>query len=163
MLGGAAVIGAFSMLGVSCTNKMKKRIDFLESFWYDVILLKTKISERCLLARSLKYVGMFSRYGFFWNDWAGFAENHGIMAACEKTIEKNRSKCFMKDSDIKNIRLLANVLGKTDIDAQLEHIDYISSALEYSCNAAVKEYEKNSGLYRNGCILLGIFTFILLA
>lgn len=161
LLGGIIVICTSMMIGFSYTAKFKKRIEFLRCFNHDIILLKSRIIERETLSRAFMYVSKFSQFKDLWIYWADNTEVLGIRAAFEKSLFLYKDSLCLSKTDLKTISMLANGLGKTDINSQKEHIDYVSEMIKILCRSAESDYDKNCRLYRSASLLAGILTVIL--
>lgn len=72
------------------------------------------------------------------------------------------SKTNLKEEDIKVLKNLSKLLGKTDIDGQLSEIELIEKFIEEQITNAEEEQKKNEKLYKSLGILAGIAIAIIL-
>lgn len=162
LFGGAVVVCTSTIIGCCYAAGMHKRIVFLENIGHDIILLKSKIEERKKLVQAFRELADISDCSVFWNDWAKNADRFGIKNSCERSLGKLAYTFNLHKTDIRTINMLAGALGTTDIDAQLQHIDYISSMIDILCRNARADYDKNCRIYKTGGILLGIVTVLIM-
>ena len=160
--GSVVVICMCVLIGYCYTAKLKRRIEFLECFNHDIIMLKSRISEREKLSMAFKYVSYFSSFEKLWITWTENLEAAGIRKAFEISLSKYRDELNLTKTDIKTMLMLTSGLGKTDIKSQKEHIDYVFGMINMLCENARSEYESNCKLYRSGSVLAGILLVILL-
>ena len=80
--------------------------------------------------------------------------------AWEKSIEKN-GDCLKKD-DVNSIKALGKLLGKTDVDGQINQIELVSSYIERQINEATDEKNKNEKMYQKLGAIVGLVIVIVL-
>ena len=68
----------------------------------------------------------------------------------------------MNKEDIKTLKSLNKLLGKTDVEGQLSEIELTTSFLDIQITQAIKEKEKNEKLYKTLGMITGIAIVIIL-
>ena len=154
LIGGFTVICTSMAIGFAYTGKLKKRIEFLKCFNHDIILLKSRITERETLSRAFVYVSKYSQFKELWIYWAENADKYGTRIAFEKGLSVYKDLVCLNKTDLKTINMLSSGLGKTDINSQKEHIDYVSDMMKILCRNAEADYDKNCRLYRSESLLV---------
>lgn len=162
LLGSTAIIIASILIGNIYAIRMKNRSDFLFWFNHDLVLLKTRISEREKLSRAFAYVGNFSVYPKVWISFSEMVDSVGVKYSIEKTIQNFADELNLDANDIKIIEMLANGLGASDVESQIEHIEYVSDMIKKAAESAKNKYDKNCKLYRSASILVGIMLVLIL-
>ena len=138
-IGGIIIICISIGMGQYLAYRDKKRIDFLESFNHDIIILKSRISEREKLMDAINYVGNLSEYGCFWKLWAKKLQENNVRISFELSIREMSDRLNLTKTDIRTMLMITSVLGKTDIKSQKEHIDYVFDMIKIIINNARKE------------------------
>ena len=77
-----------------------------------------------------------------------------------KSIEK--SNTYLNKEDIENIKSFGKMLGKTDKEGQVSHLELTKTFIEIQIEKARKEEEKNSKLYKTLGVLCGLALVIIL-
>lgn len=80
--------------------------------------------------------------------------------AWNKGIEE--ANTYLNKEDIENIKGFGKMLGKTDKDGQVSHIELTKTFLEMQIEKARKEEEKNAKMYKTLGILVGFVIVIIL-
>ena len=80
--------------------------------------------------------------------------------AWNKSIEK--SNTYLNKEDIENIKNFGKMLGKTDKDGQISHLELTKTFIEIQIEKARKEEEKNSKLYKTLGVVCGLALVIIL-
>jgi len=80
--------------------------------------------------------------------------------AWEKAVESNSEN--LNKEDINSLKPLGKLLGKTDIDGQLNQIKLVCEFLEVQINEAVEEKNKNEKMYQKLGVIVGLVMVIVL-
>ena len=80
--------------------------------------------------------------------------------AWNKSIEK--SNTYLNKEDIENIKNFGKMLGKTDKEGQVSHLELTKTFIEIQIEKARKEEEKNSKLYKTLGVVCGLALVIIL-
>ena len=80
--------------------------------------------------------------------------------AWNKSIEK--SNTYLNKEDIENIKNFGKMLGKTDKEGQVSHLELSRTFIEIQIEKARKEEEKNSKLYKTLGVVCGLALVIIL-
>jgi stage III sporulation protein AB len=158
---GALMTGfACGYFGIRISMNMKKRAQSLSEIVSSLELLESEISFG--LNKLSKAFRRIDKNGFF----ARIAENMremGIERAWSESVEKNKQRLCLTESDCDALLILSGRIGKTDKDDQLKNIKYVKSMLNSQFESAKSEYARMGRLYRNGGVLIGLMIAIVLA
>ena len=80
--------------------------------------------------------------------------------AWDKSIET--SSTYLNKEDIENIKNFGKMLGKTDKEGQVSHLELTKTFIEIQIEKARKEEEKNSKLYKTLGVVCGLALVIIL-
>jgi len=80
--------------------------------------------------------------------------------AWEKAIDENGTN--LKKEDISCIKTLGKLLGKTDIDGQINQIQLVCAFLDKQINEADEEKHKNEKMYQKLGAIVGLMLVIVL-
>ena len=80
--------------------------------------------------------------------------------AWDKSIET--SSTYLNKEDIENIRNFGKMLGKTDKEGQVSHLELSKTFIEIQIEKARREEEKNSKLYKTLGVVSGLGLVIFL-
>lgn len=80
--------------------------------------------------------------------------------AWEKSVELNGSS--LKKDDIDCLKTLGKLLGKTDVDGQVNQIELVCTFLENQINEADEEKHKNEKMYQKLGVIVGLMLIIVL-
>lgn len=80
--------------------------------------------------------------------------------AWNKSIEK--SNTYLNKEDIENIKSFGKMLGKTDKEGQISHLELTKTFIDIQIEKARKEEEKNSKLYKTLGVVCGLALVIIL-
>ena len=80
--------------------------------------------------------------------------------AWNKSIEK--SNTYLNKEDIENIKSFGKMLGKTDKEGQVSHLELTKTFIEIQIEKARREEEKNSKLYKTLGVVSGLGLVIIL-
>ncbi len=158
LIGAVLIFAAIAWCGMRASLALKQRREFLEGFITALELLKSEIAFSVSdLKSAFENVAGISGARIFML-LAEYVEGEGINSACEKAVEISR----LTGEEAQLISLLASKLGKTDVQGQLRHIEYVAGIANELRKKALQNYEKSGVLYRRGAILIGIFAVLLL-
>lgn len=80
--------------------------------------------------------------------------------AWEKAVESNSGS--LKKDDLECIKTLGKLLGKTDIEGQINQIELVSTFLESQINEANEDKHKNEKMYQKLGVIIGLMLIIVL-
>lgn len=80
--------------------------------------------------------------------------------AWEKSIESNLQD--FKKEDINSLKTLGKLLGKTDIEGQVNQIKLVCEFLDEQINDAIEEKNKNEKMYQKLGAIVGLIMVIFL-
>ena len=82
--------------------------------------------------------------------------------AWEEAIEETKPELNLKEEDVNVIKMLAKMLGNTDIEGQISQIEITEKLLETQIGEAKEEKDKNQKLYQKLGTTIGLGIVILL-
>ncbi len=82
--------------------------------------------------------------------------------AWEEAIEETKPELNLKEEDVNVIKMLAKMLGNTDIEGQISQIEITEKLLETQIGEAKEEKDKNQKLYQKLGTTIGLGIDILL-
>ena len=82
--------------------------------------------------------------------------------AWEEAIEEAKPELNLKEEDLNVIKMLAKMLGNTDIEGQISQIEITEKLLETQIGEAKEEKDKNQKLYQKLGTTIGLGIVILL-
>ena len=80
--------------------------------------------------------------------------------AWEKSVEDNGAN--LKKEDKNSIKTLGKLLGKTDVEGQINQIQLVNSFLEQQINEATEAKNKNEKMYQKLGAIVGLIIVIVL-
>ncbi|MBR2786745.1 MAG: stage III sporulation protein AB [Clostridia bacterium] len=100
--------------------------------------------------------------GKIFADTVKFINENNVCAgeAWEKAVEANGES--LKNDDIKSIKTLGKLLGKTDIEGQTSQIKLVNAFLETQISDATEEKNKNEKMYQKLGAIVGLIMVIVL-
>lgn len=157
------IISTSSTIGIMLSQKYVKRVDELKAFKSALVMLKTKIRYTYApiceiftdISKSLK------------GNVSNLFEN-----ACIQIEEKGATDGFCVALEMTNLNVtkedrqvmetLSKLLGKTDVEGQINEIELVQSFLETQIEKAEVQREKNAKLYKTLGVICGVGIVIIL-
>lgn len=155
-----------AMIGNIFSKKYRNRVNELKSFKEAFNILESKIrftyepigdifEEISILFESNKISSIFL-------DAKKYMKTLDFKSSWDKSIDNNR-KCFdLTNEDISTIKKLGNMLGKTDIQGQLNEIKLNMNFLDIQIAYAEEERKKNEKMYKTLGTIFGLAIIIIL-
>ena len=162
LFGILAIIVSTSLIGVSMSDKLKKRVKELNLINYMLdeisVLIRYKAITVYEIVESLKQNQMYNDLGFI----TGFECDikTPFYTAWDKSVSNMQSE--LTPYDKKLLKSFGNSLGTSDISGQLSSIEVFKSDFSKLEKEAAALYEKKSKLYRSLGLLGGMFVSIML-
>ena len=162
IIGMLAIIISTSMIGISCSEKLKKRAGELGLVCHMLeemaILIRYKALTVYELIDNLKSNTMVCSLPFL----SEFKSDVRLpfKSSWENNIDNINT--FMNDGDVKLLKTLGSTLGTSDIDGQLQSLEVFKADFNRLEKEAIAAYEKKSKLYRSLGLLCGMFVSIML-
>lgn len=157
------IIATSSSVGIMLSQKYINRVDELKTFKSALNMLKTKIRYTYAplteiftdISKSIRgNISILFQNACLQIELQGATE--GFCAAIEMT-NLNVSK-----EDKQVMKNLSKLLGKTDVEGQINEIELTESFLETQIEKAENEREKNAKLYKTLGVISGIGIVIIL-
>lgn len=160
---GSLMIGAVcAWYGFVLSDKLKKRMDFLDAFITSLTALETEISFGKYELRTIfKKLDNERLFGFY-KRCAEHIRETGIHDAWERAAADTAGAAYLRENDINAISVLGSELGKTDIEGQRKNISRVRELLNICAENAREEYGRLSKVYRSCGVLAGVFVVIVL-
>ncbi len=151
-----------SLIGISISEKLKKRMIELESINYLLEEISLLIKHRALtvfeIIDYLKSNEQIKELEFI-NNFI-YKDNTPFYILWDKSIDN--SNLSMKEYDLKLLKSFGKSLGTSNTDGQISIIQIFKQDFKNLYSNALKEYEKKSKLYRSLGILCGMLFSIVI-
>lgn len=162
IIGLLAIISASSLFGISCSDKLKRRVSELNLINYMLdeisVLIRYKAMTVYEIINALKQNKMYEKLSFINNLECNISTPFN--SAWDKSIDNMQSE--LETADKKLLKSFGNSLGTTDILGQLSSIEVFKADFKRLEKEASESYGKKSRLYRSLGLLGGIFISIML-
>lgn len=154
-----------SIIGILISKKYSNRVQILKNLKNALNIFEVKINfsfetiPEIFEEISQKIDGVA---GKMFSDTIKNMNNKNVLAgeAWEKSVEDNGTG--LKKEDVNCIKTLGKLLGKTDIDGQVNQIQLVSSFLEEQINEATEAKNKNEKMYQKLGAIVGLIMVIVL-
>lgn len=157
------VFGTSTVIGILISKKYSSRLQILKDIKNALNIFEVKVNfsmetiPEIFTEISQKIKGIAGKI------FADAVENMNNMIAgdaWEKAVESNSEN--LNKEDIHSLKPLGKLLGKTDIDGQLNQIKLVCEFLEVQINEAVEEKNKNEKMYQKLGAIVGLVMVIVL-
>lgn len=156
-----------SLIGNLFSKKFSKRVKELKKFKeaYNIIESKIKFTYEPLgeifnqISNILKNQ---SKIGEIFKITSEKMKQYDFKTSWENSLEENKNNLNLKDEDISILKNLGNMLGKTDVEGQLNEIKLNMSFLDTQIIDAEEECKKNEKMYRTLGTIFGLAIIIIL-
>ena len=160
------IFACASLIGVLISKKYKNRVNELKSF-----------KEACnVLESKIKFT--YEPLGDIFEEMADIYKNNVINKIFKTTninmkknnfreawniaIESCKAELSLKKDDLNIIKSLGNMLGKTDVQGQLNEINLNMNFLDTQIRVAEEEQHKNEKMYKTLGTIVGLAIIIIL-
>ena len=154
-----------TFIGILISKKYSNRVNILKSLKNALNIFEIKINYSFetipeIFNEISNKVGGVA--GKIFADTVKNIEHKSMLAgeAWEKSVETNSSG--LKKEDIDCIKTLGKLLGKTDIDGQINQIELVCTFLEKQISEADDEKHKNEKMYQKLGAIVGLILIIVL-
>jgi len=152
-----------SLIGILISRKYINRVNELKEFKNALNLFKTKIKYTYEPIPEIFMQIAENLNSNISNVFTQAANKMDILTAGEAwTIALKIEELSINEEDINALNNLSKLLGKTDLEGQLNQIEMTSEFLEDQIKKAEKEREKNEKMYRTLGVILGMTIVIIL-
>lgn len=157
------VFGTSTVIGVLISKKYSNRLQILKDMKNALNIFEVKVNfsmetiPEIFTEISQKIKGTAGKI------FGNAVQNMDVMIAgdaWEKAVESNSEN--LNKEDINSLKPLGKLLGKTDIDGQLNQIKLVCEFLEVQINEAVEEKNKNEKMYQKLGFIVGLVMVIVL-
>ncbi len=162
LTGAVIIMLCFTTFGVYKSLNIRKRLKHLREFRLMIEALRTEISFSATpLESAARKIGeRFSNECF--KEFARLIPEVGGQRAFERAISMFLDKYSFTARDQSCILLMANGLGRTDVNNQVRQLDYTISELDKIITEASGECSQKTRGYINGSVLVGAFSVLML-
>lgn len=160
------LIGVFctsSIIGILISKKYSNRLQILKDMKNALNIFEVKVNFSCetipeiFTEISQKIKGT---PGKIFKDTVENMNNMVAGDAWEKAVEDNSEN--LKKEDVNSLKTLGKLLGKTDVEGQINQIKLVCEFLEEQINEAFEEKNKNEKMYQKLGAIIGLIMVIVL-
>lgn len=155
------IFGVSYIIGVMIAKQYSKRVEELEDMKNSLIILQTKVRfSKEPLSLIFKYISNISK-----NKEVFYKANENMKTMLAGEAWRNSLHTVhtnLEKEDIDILVSLGNMLGKTDSEGQVNHIEEIKELLSIQLKNANLEKEKNEKLYKTLGMTIGLTIVIIL-
>lgn len=153
-------------IGNLISKKYRNRVDELKNFKeaFSILEAKIKFTYEPLgdIFEEISNLFYKNKIGSIFKETKNGLKKSGLRESWENSIDANKNKLSLKSEDINIIKNIGNMLGKTDIDGQLNEIKLNISFLDTQIIKAEEECKKNEKMYRTLGTIFGLAIIIIL-
>ena len=157
------IIGTSSLLGYSYSKKYVNRVEELKMFKSALVMLKTKIRYTYAplneifndIAESIK-----GNLAILFRNACKHIEEKGATEGFNIAIETTELNVTKEDKQV--MKSLSKLLGKTDVEGQINEIELTETFLDTQIEKAEIERQKNAKLYQTLGVICGLGLVIIL-
>ena len=157
------ILIASSSIGIIYSNKFKKRVDELKDFKTALNMLKTKIRFTYAPLKEIFEDISNSLKSKTSNVFFNICKNMKTCDVAEswtRSLQETETNITKEDKQI--ISGFGKMLGKTDLDGQLNEIELSLNFLESQIEKAEEDKRKNVKLYKSLGVIVGVGLVIIL-
>ncbi|MBR1654138.1 MAG: stage III sporulation protein AB [Clostridia bacterium] len=153
-----------TIIGILISKRYSNRLKILRDLKNALNIFEVKINfsfetiSEIFMEISQKINGVAGK--IFFDTVKNIENNMCAGDAWEKSIDKNKD--VLKKDDIDCLKTLGKLLGKTDIEGQLNQIELVSTFLEKQINDANEDKNKNEKMYKKLGAIVGLVIVIVL-
>lgn len=159
------IFSTSTIIGVLISKKYSNRVKILKNLKNALNIFEVKINysfetiPEIFKEISEKIDGVAGK--IFSDTVKNMEKNMLAGEAWEKSIEQNGKETLRKE-DISSIKSLGKMLGKTDIEGQINQIQLVNEFIDSQINDAVNEKNKNEKMYQKLGAIVGLIIVIVL-
>ncbi len=157
------ILWTSSSIGIIYSKKYQNRVNELKDFKTALNMLKTKIRftndplKECFADISKSVT---SKTANIFSNTCTYMEKYDVTTSWNKAINDTETNLTKEDKKI--INMFGRLLGKTDLDGQLNEIELSLNFIETQIETAEVENSKSTKLYKSLGIITGIGIIIVL-
>lgn len=152
-----------TIIGILISKKYSNRLQILKDMKNALNIFEVKVNFSCetipeiFTEISQKIKGTS---GKIFKDTVENMNNMVAGDAWEKAVEDNSEN--LKKEDVNSLKPLGKLLGKTDVEGQINQIKLVCEFLEEQINEAFEEKNKNEKMYQKLGAIIGLIMVIVL-
>ena len=154
------------LVGLMCSDHLKKRVKELERCLVFIDKLKTSLHYQNLptreLIHSLSGQAACKELLFLRYCSEALDQNNHFPSVWRKSVERCRGKMNLLPEDLELMASLADIVGASDTEGQLSALEMIETLLQKQRNEAISAQQKKGKLYRSLGALAGASMVVLL-
>lgn len=157
------VLATSTTIGLLLSQKYQKRVEQLKDFKSAFTILKTKIRFTCAPLKEIFQdisKSIHSKVAEVFQTASKNIETQNATDSWNKAVTETQTELTKEDKEA--ICSLGKLLGKTDLEGQMNEIDLCLTFLETQIEKAEREKEKNAKLYKTLGTIAGIGIIIIL-
>ena len=157
------VFGISTYIGIAFSKRYSNRVNELKEMKSILNILSSQIKFTCEpLPNILGKIGdkFKTNIGNIFRNTYENLENISAGEAWNKAVEECNT--YLNKEDKKVLKNLGNMLGKVDVDSQINEINLVNSFLDMQIDKAEQEKKKNEKLYKTLGITIGMTVVIIL-
>lgn len=154
---------ASSSIGIIYSQKYQKRVDELKDFKMAFNMIKTKIRFTYAPLKEIFYdvsKNIKSKTSLIFTNVCSYMEENDATKSWNEAINETETNLTKEDKEI--ISQFGKLLGKTDIEGQLNEIELSLNFLQMQIEKAENEKNKNAKLYKSLGVIAGVGIIIIL-
>ena len=154
-----------TIIGILISKKYSNRVKILKNLKNALNIFEVKINFSFeTIAEIFKEIStkIDGVAGKIFDDTINNMNSRNLLAgeAWEKSVEDNGAN--LKKEDKNSIKTLGKLLGKTDVEGQINQIQLVNSFLEQQINEATEAKNKNEKMYQKLGAIVGLIIVIVL-
>ncbi len=168
IIGSVLIIFSSIMFGQFLSNKDKYALDDLYSFKKGLMLIKSEISYlRTCLSEAFYKASLSLGLGVseIFRDFSQTLEDSEILdtkEAWELSFNKYKDKLYINKDIQKQILDLGSVLENQDLEAIINHLNFLLTQIESEIEIGIKKNETTKKLYKQLSLLFGCLIVVVL-
>ena len=157
---GVALIG--NLISKKYRNRVENLINFKKS--YNILESKIKFTYEPLgeIFNEISNIIRDNTIQQVFKNTSTYMKNNDFKTSWQKAIEENKTNLSLNEQDIKTIKGLGNILGKTDVEGQISEIELNLNLIDTQITEAEKELRKNEKMYRSLGTIVGLAIVVIL-
>ena len=153
-------------IGNLISKKYRSRVDELKSFKeaFNILESKIKFTYEPLgdIFEEISNLFYKNSINSIFIDTKNNMNKLGLKKSWDNAINSNRKNLSLNNEDVNIIKSLGTMLGKTDVEGQLNEINLSMSFLDTQIAIAEEECKKNEKMYRTLGTIFGLAIIIIL-
>lgn len=166
---GILLFGVFctsTAIGVIISQKYNKRVAMLKNIKEALNIFEIKINFSFETIPDIFqeiYQKIGGQAGKIFKDTAEYINNNEMLAGDAWELSVNSNTGVLNEEDLQVIKTLGKLLGKTDIEGQVNQIKLVKEFIDTQLDQATVDRNKNEKMYKKLGAIIGLMLVIVLA